>query len=182
MSNKNSISISIVLIIIAMIAGYYLGSTQIIPIQKFLQKQVLDNQVIEFEECKKEECGISQGIAEMSLPPIPDEIYWVSGTIKEIKDDSLIIEIMSLTEGPFPGEQPKMEERKIIIEEDTKLVEISPILSPATPEYIEGGIAPKEEIAKLADFKINDTVNVESGDNIKTKKEFIAKKIIIYNR
>lgn len=183
MQSKNNILISAALIVIASLVGYYFGATQIIPAPKFIkiEKDISTNQLTvdklaEFERYKK--------AVETMFPPVPEEIFAIGGTVKDIKDDSITIEMPPLIERILPGEEPKieefkMEERKIIIGENTKLIKITP-LSPLVTEPEKEMFVRQEELFKLSDLKVGDYINVESSENIKNKKEFIATKIVFY--
>lgn len=173
MQPKNIISILTVLIIVAALSGYYFGATQIIPAPKFLkiERGISVDQLVEFERYKK--------AVEMMSPPISEEIFAISGTVTEIKDNFLIIEMPSLTERVLPGEEPKTEERKIVVAESTKLIKMIPFSSPVIEPGKEMPIL-EEETFKLSDLKPGDRINAESSENIKNKKEFAAAKIVFF--
>lgn len=179
MQSKNIISILTVLIIIAALSGYYFGATQIIPAPKFIKiergisvNQLSVDQLVEFERYKK---------AVGTMFPLPlEEIFAISGTVTEVKDNSITIEMPSLTERVLPGEEPKIiEERKIIIAENTKLIRMIQFLPPVIEPGKEMSIS-EEETFKLSDLKPGDRINAESSEDIKNKKEFTATKIVFY--
>lgn len=177
MSTKNNILISIFLIIIALAIGYYFGATQLIPSPGFLKKQMPDqlpaDKLAEFERYKK--------AIEMMFPQASGEIFAASGNVKEVRENYIIIEAPLVGEVFLPGEESKTEEIKIIVNENTKLIKINPLLPPLIiPKPGEEPIMPKEETFKLPDLKIGDSIFAESSENIKNKKEFTATRATLY--
>ncbi len=105
-------------------------------------------------------------------PPLPDEIFAISGTIKTI-NENIILEIASLEERTFPGEEPKIEERIINLNSETQIVEQSFI------GILEGEMFEMQDTPiALSNLNVGDMITVEANENIKTKKEFTASKII----
>jgi hypothetical protein len=174
---KTYFIISIVLII-GFVFGYIYGSDQ------------------GLEQGKKEiEKKYQSKIEELyPAPPEPEEIFSVSGEIKEIKDKILILDITTPPANPF--EEAKTEIKKIIITEATefvKAVQRSPeeiakeniANLEARKENPELKVIPMEQIEKFEkeqpstflNMEVGNIIKVEAEENIKDKSEFTAKKI-----
>lgn len=144
--NKKPIQILIfvVLIIIAGVGGYFIGT-----------------------EFNKYKTAFNSFYSE-----ILDEIFSITGTIKAI-DNTITLEISSL-ENFLPGEEIKTEERIINLNAETKIVEQTSL------EISEQGVLDTQEVPlELTKLKVGDIIAVETNENIKTKKEFTATKIIL---
>ena len=152
MENKKPIIILLFLIfiIIAGLVGYFIG-TMLSSNELNRYKTALD----------------------VFYPPIPDQVFAISGTIKTI-NDNIVLEIASLEERTFPGEEPKIEERVILLNSETKIVEQT------FPGILDEGIPDIQETSiELSNLNVGDIITVQADENIKTKKEFTASKIIL---
>jgi len=108
------------------------------------------------------------------FPPLPDEMFSIIGTITAI-EDNIVLEIVSLEERVLPGEESKTEERIVILNSETKIVEQT------FSEILDEGVSGIQETSiELNKLKVGDIITVESNENIKTKKEFTASKIILF--
>jgi len=116
-----------------------------------------------------------KNVVDEFFPLPPDEIYFVAGTIISI-DESITLEITSLNERFLPGEKIKTERRIINLNSDTKIVK------EGFPESFDEEFLDFPEIPiELSELKLGDRVFVEASENIKTKKEFTAIKIFLYD-
>lgn len=150
-SNQNKKPIALILIFIASIVivglvGYYIGT--------------------EFNKYKT--------AFDELFPPLPDEIFSITGTIIAV-DDSITLEIASLEERILLGEEPKIEERVVSLNSETKIVEQT------FTEILDEGILDIQETPiELSNLNVGEIITVEANENIKTKKEFTASKIILF--
>ncbi|MEK7146817.1 MAG: hypothetical protein AAB772_01015 [Patescibacteria group bacterium] len=114
---------------------------------------------------------------ELFLPPLPDEIFSVSGEIKAIENNVISLEIVSLTERFVFAVAPKMETRKITVAKDAKITKFDPFILPEIDKKT-GEMKPfKQEVIKFSDLKIGDRITATAKENIKTKMEFEAAEI-----
>jgi len=172
-------------LVIGLILGYIWGS---FSSQEKAFNQGLDQGRKEIEEkyqTKIEELYPTQ--------PEPEEIFSVSGEIKEIKDETLTVETTYYPVNPF--EETKTETKTVRITEATefvKQVQKSPeelekegeAFRKAMEETPEAAILPPEPFKELtisfSDLKVGDRITIEAEENIKGKTEFGAKKIILW--
>jgi len=125
--------------------------------------------------------------------PEPEEIFSVSGEIKEVKDKVLTLELTFSPANPF--QELRTETRLVKITETTEFVkaveksakeiakeeeaiskarEESPGVEPSPLEPFK-----KEQTISLSDLRIGNTVFAETDENIKGKTEFTARRIIL---
>lgn len=164
MDSKNNkiILVAVVLILVAGFSGYYMGMQKV--------------KIVEIELARY------QKALEIFVPPMPDEILSVSGTVREAGSDFLVIDVPSLSHRVLPGEVPlALEARRVSVSSDTTIVKINP-MRPPTPEEMQKGIFNTETKIKLSDIKAGDSITAEASENIKTKLDFVAKKIIFIVR
>lgn len=106
---------------------------------------------------------------EVVYPKPPEEIFSISGIIREIKEGLLVVETVERSELPrLPGEPVLPETREVIVTEKT--------------EIVRGGFDPltgftKTQKITLADLVVGENIQIESDTNIKGKKSFEAKRI-----
>jgi len=116
------------------------------------------------------------------FPQPSQEVYSVSGAVKEISNNQIIITINSFPTSNYPWDEPqeiRREERMVKIPKDTKLkkVIIDPFLEPQFTE--DGNLKEEEEKTfKLNELKQGDYIQISSQDNIRTNKQITAKEII----
>lgn len=113
---------------------------------------------------------------ETKTPAIAEEIYGLSGEIKEIKDKSLLVEANILLANPEEGSIK--ETLKIVVTNETKILKLE------FPEEIPEDsteIFPEEIEINFDNLKIGDKIDIETIDNvsrkIKDKIEIVAKSI-----
>ena len=113
------------------------------------------------------------------FPPASEEVFSIDGVIKETGEVYLVIETPSLSKRILPGEEPIMEERKIIVSENTEIIKRNPMVFEFSEE--EGTEIPvfKEEKYSFSELKSGDSVIIEAEENIKNESEFPAAKIIM---
>lgn len=109
-------------------------------------------------------------------PVIAEEIYGLSGEIKEIGDKTLLVEANILLANPEEG--PIKETLEIVVTDETKILKLE------FPEKIPEDsteIFPEETEINFDNLKIGDKIDIETIDNvsgkIKDKIEIIAKSI-----
>lgn len=124
--------------------------------------------------------------------PEPEEIFSVFGTIDEIEDKTIVLKIELDISNPF--EEPKIETKRIQINDNTEFVKEvektseelrreEELFVKALEENIETDIVSpmpfKEVSLSFSELKKGDRIEVEAEENIKNKVEFFAKKIIL---
>lgn len=124
--------------------------------------------------CKKESKPEAGGPAVEEEVAIAEEIYGISGEIKEIRDEVLLMEANILLADP--GKKPIKEMVRIKVTDQTKILKLK------FPEEIPEGsielIFPEETEISFNDLKVGDKIDIETADNvsenIKNKTEVIA--------
>lgn len=127
------------------------------------------------------------------FPPVP-EFTTLSGTVKSVEGDVLVVEAIGLPSNPFE-KLPTI--RRVKVDKNSQLVKL---VSKDQKEYEKeladyqkkisalplAGATPvippqpfKEEKAALKDLKAGTFISVEAGENIKTKVSFVAKRIVV---
>jgi hypothetical protein len=110
---------------------------------------------------------------ETKEPAIAEEIYGLSGEIREIKDKTLLVEAKILLANPEEG--PIKETLKIVVANETKILKLE------FPEEIPEDsteIFPEKTEINFDNLKIGDRIDIETIDNvsgkIKDKIEIVA--------
>lgn len=167
------ITYAIVFVILGGLIGYFLGSFT----KSQNEEELFAVNEADLQDCQSELDRYKKAI-DTVFPPSPEEVFSIGGEIKSIDYNLIVIETMSLDERYLPGEEQKMEERRINIGSNTKIFKWS---MPVFQELKDNEILPepKETSIKLTDLKAGDFIGVEASENIKTKKEFTATKIIM---
>lgn len=116
----------------------------------------------EVEEVKEAEEGVEP---EEKSPAIAEEIYGLSGEIKEIKDKTLLVEVNIILADPM--KEPIKQMVKIKVTDETRILKLK------FPEEIpEGSIEPifpeKTEIS-FNDLEVGDKIDIEIPDNVYEK-------------
>jgi len=126
---------------------------------------------------KQEEIKNLQSFLEIFFPPLPEEIYNLSGKVTETKDNAINVEAqIRVSRFPLPGgAETEKQNIKVIITDQTKITEFDLNLNPLLPD---GKIRP-ETILNFSDIKAGDDVSVVSAENIKGKKEISASQVQI---
>lgn len=127
------------------------------------------------------------------FPPVP-EFTTLSGTVKSVESDVLVVEAIGLPSNPFE-KLPTI--RRVKVDKNSQLVKL---VSKDQKEYEKEladyqkkisalplvGATPvippqpfKEEKIALKDLKAGTFISVEAGENIKTKVSFVAKRIVV---
>ncbi len=114
-------------------------------------------------------------IVNLFVPPMPDEVFNISGEIKSMSTSSKTIdlEINSLQERGLPDTEQKKEIKKLIISSSTEIIRIDfPVFdsSRKPSSYKPSEFEPKEVKISLSDLKVGDTLSVTSEENIKNKE------------
>lgn len=162
----------LVLIIIGGLIGYFLGVSKI----NQAELGILSNSEADLQNCQSELERYKKAI-DFAFPS-PEEVFFVGGEIKFIENNIIVVETASLDEMILPGEEQKLEEIRVNVGSNTKIIKFS---FPDFSELKEGDMLPepKETSAKLSDLKPGDIITAESDKNIKSRKEFTASRIII---
>ena len=155
----------IIILIISLLIGFGIGK---ISEQKIWKGELSKAQ-------KESDWWKSQ--LEMFYPPLPEEIYSLSGNVTDIEDNFLWIEAtVQVSQFPLPeGKEMEKQNIKVILNDQTKIVKIEMIEPPPLPP--EEPI--KEIILSFEDIKVGDNILVISEGNIKGKKEISASQIQI---
>jgi hypothetical protein len=164
---KKSIYLIVILVLISLLVGFGIG----VFYGKNLADKSYRGKIIEKE--KEIEWWKSQ--LEMFYPPLPEEIYSISGKIKKIEGNSIWIESqIRVSQFPLPGgKEFETKEIKVNVSPETKIVKVEiPEIPPPPPEE------PFKEIPlKIEDLKVGDQITVTSKENIKEKTEILADRI-----
>ena len=157
--------IYLILVIVFILIGFGIGK---ISEQKIWQEKLTKAQ---------EEINWWKSNLEMFYPPLPEEIYSLSGKITEVEDNFLWIEAtVQVSQFPLPeGKEMEKQNIKVILNDQTKIVKIEMIEPPPLPP--EEPI--KEIILSFEDIKVGDNILVISEGNIKGKTEISASQIQI---
>ncbi|OGZ32040.1 MAG: hypothetical protein A2V69_02035 [Candidatus Portnoybacteria bacterium RBG_13_40_8] len=96
---------------------------------------------------------------------IAKEIYGISGTIEEIRQNTLTANALILLEDPT--KQPISKKVNVSINDETKIYKLEfPDPENLTQEQIENGVQPKETKLSLSDLKKGDTIDIRTGENV----------------
>lgn len=107
------------------------------------------------------------------LPPLPEVISVIGGTIRTINGDSLTVEIPSFTNRyPKLGESPATETKTIRFAKDTKISGMN-----FDPKTFKNGL-PQTITISASDLKIGDAVSVTIKENARTEQNLTATEII----
>jgi len=119
----------------------------------------------------------------MFYPPLPEEIYNVSGTVTEVGDRFLVMEAqVRVSQFPLPeGKEFERQNIKVNVTDETEIfqLEIVELLLPEEP----GEELPepfKKVILGFEDIEIGEYITVTSGENIKGKTEVTASQIELF--
>jgi len=141
--------------------------------------------------------SFEQNIKEIEIEELylfePEEIFLLGGEIKEIKDKTLILEIITPAVNSF--EEPKIEMKTVKIADNTEFVKAveksleeiikeqeaileakkgNPGMEVLLPEFFK-----EEKNISFIDLKTGDIIKIETEENVKGKTEFAAKKITL---
>jgi len=124
------------------------------------------------------ECAEAQKVAEKkasAIPeapnvPVPNEVFSIGGTVTEIQDGALTVKSF------FFGQEKSY---KVKIGDNTKIQKREMKKEIPKPEEGKSFEPFTTTDAKLEDIRQNDSVTVESDENIKDKTEFEAKTVYI---
>ena len=128
-----------------------------------------ERKIAQIELAEKEaEIKALQTSLEMFYPPLPEEIYSISGKVTKIEGNKISLE-SSVMVSRFPLPEGKEIEQRIfsvIVNDQTKISKIEFFLPEEQPE-----------ILSLSDIKVGDEISVNSEEDIKDKEEFVASEI-----
>lgn len=107
---------------------------------------------------------------------IPDEILGLSGTIRNIEKNALIIDAVILPKDS--AKEPINQKMKVLIDDETKIYKLQFPQAGALKKNDTNGIQPIVIEIKLADLKNGEKINIQTKENIsaniKNKTPFIA--------
>ncbi len=138
------------------------------------------------EKGKQETTKEYQAKIEEIFPPMPeqDEIFSISGEIKEVQDNLLIVSETIYSSNPF--EDAKTKEWRVNIADATELAERIDRTPEEVEEVIGEAVDPmampmpfREKTLDYSELKAAQNIIVEASENVKGKTEFEAKKIIL---
>lgn len=160
------------ILILGMICGYFLARSYAYQLG--------------VEKGKQETEEKYQAKIEEIFPSMPeqDEIFSVSGEIKEVRDNLLIVREAIYPSNPF--EDAKTKEWRVNITDATELVERIDKTFDEMGEMMEETADPavmpmpfQENTLDYSKLEAGQNIIVEASENIKGKTEFEAKKIIL---
>jgi len=169
--------------IIFLIIAFLLGTALAFPIGRMLgYKQGFST------GAQQTEAKYQKRIAEI-YPPVTN-VTGLAGTIKEIQEKALKVEVSIPTSNPF--EEQGTELRTVLLTDQTKIIKQIPktpqeyendmneynrmvAQNPTTPIPYPSSV--KDVELKLSDLKVGLFINIEAKENIKEKSEFEASKI-----
>jgi hypothetical protein len=164
---KKSIYLAIVLAIVFLLVGFGFGNFY----GKMVTEKIWQGKLAE----KEKEIEWWKSLLEMFYPPLPEEIYSISGKIKKIEGNSIWIESqIRVSRFPLPGgKEFETKEIKVNVLPETKIVKVEILeIPPPPPEE------PFKEIPlKIEDLKVGDQITFTSKENIKGKTEILADRI-----
>ncbi len=185
LSEKKTILIPILLLVLGFILGWYFGFAYSNRVVSGLKEELQQKETL-IEKAK-------------SFFPSSQEVRLVSGTIKEVKESSIIIQVQD-SANPF-DDTPRI--REVLVRENTKIIKQTPkdqtvitkelesyqkslqlvqqkikvgeknVVFPQPPSYFN------EKEITLEDLNINDQVAVDADSNIKLSVKFEAAKITL---
>ena len=108
----------------------------------------------------------------------PEEILFVSGRIKEVKNRSLILEETVYPRNPF--EEISIKEWEVVVVDATVVVKTVE-REGQSGDFIENmpTVLTEQQEIQLAELSVGQTILVQAVENIKNKIEFEAQKIIL---
>lgn len=117
------------------------------------------------------------------FPKKPEEVYLISGIIKDISilNSLILLEASPVSSNPL-SEDSKITERTIKIISNTELVRSTPKSPDIIREEMQngGGFSPYfENEIDFKQFKIGDIISASSDKNIKKEMEFTATKVTL---
>lgn len=150
---NNILTIAITVFAVGAIAGYFLGA-------KFEKKSA------EMEEKKS---GELQQSLDALVPPLPDVVAVIGGKITAINNDTLLVEIPSLTDRyPKPGVPMAVETKTVRTTAETKITSTS-----FDSKTFKNGFPQTKTIA-VKDLTIGDTVSVTVSENARLEQNLTA--------
>lgn len=156
--------IYLILVLVSLLVGFFVGK---ISERKIWQAKIIKTQKeIEFLESS----------LEMFYPPLPEEVYSISGKVTEVGDKTISIEtLVRVSQFPLAGgAEIEKQNIKVNITDQTKIIKIEmPVIPPFSEEEIP------EKIVSFSDIKVGDQISVTSEENIKGEKEITASQIRI---
>lgn len=169
----------VVVISIAVFSGFFVGKNQGMKIG--LEQGIKESEIkiSEFKEKMDLEIGASEVI-------YPEEVFSISGTIKSIGENIVVIEIEPVMD--FVADQDRQKTEKIqketvniLIDENTKIAKVNPltIFPPGEDLSKKSQEEADKLLIKLSDLTEGSNISATAEENIKDKKEFTASLIWI---
>lgn len=114
------------------------------------------------------------------FPPLPAEIFSLSGTVKDIGKDFIKVETIPLSQfPPLPGAVTSTEIRTVKVGAGTQITEFT--FERSVPPVPTGGGVLQQEVPEkkinFSDLKVGNQVTVKAALNIKSEMEFTATEI-----
>jgi len=124
-----------------------------------------EGEVEEVEEVEEAEEAEEKVEPEEKGPSITEEIYGLSGEIKEIKDRTLLVEVNILLTDPM--KKPLRQTVKIVTTDETRILKLK--FPEEIPEGSTEPIFPEKIEISFDDLKVGDKVDIEIPDNVYEK-------------
>jgi len=152
----------LILILVSLLVGFFVGK---ISERKIWQAEIIKTQ---------KEVEFLESSLETFYPPLPEEIYSISGKVTEVGDETVSIEtLVRVSQFPLPeGAEIEKQNIKVNVTDQTKITKFEMLLMPVLPEE-------ETSVVNFSDIKVGDQISVTSEENIKGEKEITASQIEI---
>ena len=161
----------VVVAIISFLIGFGFGKTS----EKGIEQPELVQTREEIEWLKSQ--------LEMFYPPLPEEVYSLSGTVTETGAQFLVMEAqIRVSQFPLPeGKEIERQNIKVNITDQTEIfkTEMAELLPPSPGELPSFEELMKKTALSFGDIKVGNYIVATSEENIRNKKEITAKEIQI---
>lgn len=174
MENKNNnttlIIVATIVGLIGILIGYLVGANQ------------QENKTAQITSSCQEELAAAKKVVEGEFQ-VPKAEYIVSGVIKSIEEDIIVLEIDGFLEQESPWSEPKevgTKTRKITISPETILIDEQAREEENDEEITEE--SSEEQSFSREDLKEGMFISVQSDVDIKTNEEFTATEVYLLQR
>jgi hypothetical protein len=162
--------IVVLLVVLFLVTGFVIG--------RVFEKGACQSELAQLDE----ETNWMKSELEMIYPPLPQEIYSLSGNVMEVGGDFLIIEAdVRVNQFPLPGKKQFEKQNikvKVIDETEIFRTEFLDIFMFDDPEGTGTAQDPFQRTTlAFSDIEAGSFVFITSEENIKDKKEVIASRI-----
>jgi len=183
MKNYVNTIIIVGLVIISVFVWYSVWN-KFINLNNYIEKQDYIFLLSKYKKLEKNYMAVDESLVRYKkaynklIPPTLDQVFSINGTIKEITASKIILETANMEEKKLFWETPKLENKIILIDENTKFIKIKQF---AIPKEVNGELKVLENTEiSIDNLKVSDQISVFSNENIKTKMKFTAKEVSIF--